>query len=129
MQPERLSSNRLQAGPLRSSRLSEQTNYRMQAVDSFEALQEFAAETQFPSHAPVGLPSQCKSGKPIHKAHRECLVSSRLSVCLWDHILQEMPLSLARTLRLGVFGQSKVAEIQIRRRIMPLQTEVTGLGA
>jgi hypothetical protein len=40
---------------LHASRLSEQTNYRMRAVDLFEPLQEFAAETQFPSRALVVL--------------------------------------------------------------------------
>jgi hypothetical protein len=52
---------------LHVSRLSEQTNYRMQAVDSFEALQEFAAETQFPSHALAIRPNLPKSRKSIHK--------------------------------------------------------------
>ena len=39
----------------------------MQVFESFEALQEFAAETQFSSHARVIRPNQCKSGKTIHK--------------------------------------------------------------
>lgn len=52
---------------LHLTRMCEQTNYRMQAVDSFNALQKFAADAQFPSHALVVRPNQWKSGEVIFK--------------------------------------------------------------
>lgn len=46
---------------LHVSRLCEKTNYRAKTIDSFEALQTFAAETQFPSHALIVRPNRMKS--------------------------------------------------------------------
>jgi hypothetical protein len=52
---------------LHLSRLCDNTNYRMQAVDSLEDLQNFAAETQFPSHALVIRPKHWHPGQIIFK--------------------------------------------------------------
>jgi hypothetical protein len=52
---------------LHVSRLCEKTNYRMQTIDSFERLQKFAEETQFPSHALIVRPNLGKSGGVIFK--------------------------------------------------------------
>lgn len=49
------------------SHFSEKTNYRMEAVDSLEALQKFATEIQFPSHALILRPNSRETKTPLFK--------------------------------------------------------------
>lgn len=65
------------------SHLSEKTNYRMEALDSLEALQKFAKDAKFPSHALILRPNGSKTNTPLfkgidsletlEKAFQECL--------------------------------------------------------
>lgn len=52
---------------LHVSRLCSKTNYRTQTVDTLDALQRFAAESQFPTHALIVRPSHVESGDLIFK--------------------------------------------------------------
>ncbi len=71
---------------LHLSHLSENTNYRMEALDSLEQVQKFAQDALFPSHALILRPCNRESKHPIFKgvdsqsaleeAFRECLKSA-----------------------------------------------------
>lgn len=71
---------------LHLSHLSEKTNYRTEAVDSYEALQKLAEEAQFPSHALILRPNGKETKAPLFKgvdskdaleeAYKECLKHS-----------------------------------------------------
>lgn len=71
---------------LHLSHLSEKTNYRIEAVDSYEALQKLAEEAQFPSHALILRPNGREAKAPLFKgidsqdaleeAYKECLKHS-----------------------------------------------------
>lgn len=52
---------------LHLTHLSKKTNYRMEALDSFEALQKFAEVSHFPSHALILRPERRDIKKPIFK--------------------------------------------------------------
>lgn len=52
---------------LHMSCLSEKTNYRTATVDSFEALQKFAEDARFPSHALIVRPNNRAAKTPIFK--------------------------------------------------------------
>lgn len=71
---------------LHLSHLSEKTNYRTEAVDSYDALQKLAEEAQFPSHALILRSNGRKTKVPLFKgidsqdaleeAYKECLKHS-----------------------------------------------------
>jgi len=52
---------------LHLSHVSEKTNYRMQSLDSLEALQKFANDTLFPSHALILRPNSKGINQPLFK--------------------------------------------------------------
>ena len=52
---------------LHMSHLSEKTNYRTEAVQSWEELQKFTEDTLFPSHAVILRPNDRKTKEPIFK--------------------------------------------------------------
>jgi hypothetical protein len=52
---------------LHLSHLSEKTNYRMETINSLEALHKFAEVAQFPSHALILRPNDSKTKTPIFK--------------------------------------------------------------
>lgn len=68
------------------SHISEKTNYRTEAVDSYEALQKLAEKAQFPSHAMILRPNGRETKAPLFKgidsqsileeAYKECLKHS-----------------------------------------------------
>lgn len=68
------------------SHISEKTNYRTEAVDSYEALQKLAEKAQFPSHALILRPNGRETKAPLFKgidsqsileeAYKECLKHS-----------------------------------------------------